>query len=408
MPRVSSKTPHPLRITYAQAVHDDEEKKRVMKVLDEHRTIMGQETREFEAATAKNFGKKFGVMVNSGSSANLLSTELLNLPEGSEVITPVLTFSTTVAPLVQKGLIPVFVDVEPGKYFINVSKIESAITSKTRVLMIPLLFGNVPDMAALKKIAQKHKLILIEDSCDTYGATYRGKPTGMYSDISTTSFYGSHIITAGGGGGMVMINDPKWKDRLVVLRGWGRSSSLFGDTEDIEKRFKQKIGNIQYDAKFIFSERGYNLLPMEIGSAFGNAQLKKLPKFKKIREYNFIRLSKFFKKYEHFFILPIQDKNVSTQWLAYPLTIREGAPFTRLEITKFLEQNNVQTRPLFTGNILRQPGFEKIKHKADKSGYPVADEIMRTGFVIGCHHGMEEKHLARLEELFTQFLKKYN
>lgn len=399
--------PQGIRIPYALAVHGDEETKRVLAVLNEHRTIMGQETQEFEEGVAKHFGKKFGIMVNSGSSANMIAIELLNLPEGSEIITPLLTFSTTVAPIVRNKLIPVFADVEPGKYTIDIDQVEKLITKKTRALMIPLLLGNVPDLERLGKLAKKHNLYLIEDSCDTLGATFKGKPSGSYSDISTTSFYGSHIITAGGGGGMILVNKKDWRDRAVMLRGWGRSSSLFSESESIDKRFKVKLGGVSYDAKFIFDEIGYNFLPVEMGSAFGNAQLKKLSKFKKIRERNFKHLTKFFKKYEEFFILPEQDHRVETQWLGYPLTLKPAAPFKRLSLIKFLETNNIQTRPVFTGNILKQPGFKNIQRKTLKGNYPATEEIMEGGIVIACHHGLKPQHLARIEEVFTSFLSKY-
>jgi CDP-4-dehydro-6-deoxyglucose reductase, E1 len=397
-----------LRIPYALSVYDDEEEKAVLKVMKEHRTNLGEETYKFEKNTAKNFGKKFGIMVNSGSSANFLAVKVLNLPVDSEVITPILTFSTTVAPLVQCGLIPVFVDVIPGKYIVDITQIEKAISKKTKALMIPLLQGNVPDMEKLKKLAKKYNLYLIEDSCDTYGATYNGNPTGNYSDISTTSFFGSHIITAGGNGGMVMVNNPEWRDRLKVLRGWGRSSSLFSESEDIKKRFSNNLMGMPYDAKFIFDEIGYNFLPNEMGSAFGNVQLKKLSIFRKIREANFKRLQKFFSKYEKYFIVPTQDEKVKTQWLSFPITIKANSPFTRIEIVTFLEKNNVQTRPIFTGNILNQPGFRKIKYRKTLNQYPVADEIMERGFVIGCHHGLRKNQLDILEELFTSFLSQYN
>ena len=396
-----------LRVPYALSVYDDEEIQAVAAVLKEHRSNMGIETKTFEKNVAKAFGKKFGVMVNSGSSANFLAIELLNLPPGSEVITPLLTFSTTVAPLIQHGLIPVFVDVLPGKYIINVDQIESLITPKTKALMIPLLLGNVPDMERLKKISQKYNLIFIEDSCDTLGAKFNGKPTGSYSDISTTSFFGSHIITAGGNGGMLMVNRSDWKDRAKVLRGWGRSSALFAESENIEERFKTKLGTIPYDAKYFFEELGYNFLPNEMGSAFGNIQLKKLPKFRKIREKNFSELKKFFKKYEEFFILPKQDKNVRTQWLAFPLTIKANAPFSRLELIKHLEAENIQTRPIFTGNVLKHPGFKHILHRIISNGCPVTDEITEKGFVIGCHHGLEEKQVDKVKEVFSSYLKTF-
>lgn len=396
-----------LRVPYALAVHGEEEESKVLAVLREHRTNTGRETLEFESSIAELFGKKFGVMINSGSSANLLAFELLSLPEGSEVITPLLTFSTTVAPIIQKKLVPVFVDVEQGKYFANLDQIEKAISKKTKALMIPLLLGNVPDMKRLTAIAKKHKLILIEDSCDTLGGTFDGKPTGSYTDITTTSFFGSHIITAGGNGGMIMVNNATSRDKLRVLRGWGRSSALFGETEDINLRFLAKIGNIPYDAKFVFDAVGYNLLPVEMASAFGNAQIIKLPQFRKIRERNFAHLHKFFKTYENFFILPVQDGRVKTQWITFPLTIRKTAPFKRIELVKYLEQNNIQTRPIFTGNILKQPGFKKIPRRTIDGRYPFTEEVMERGFVIGCHHGLEKKHLDKIENVFENYLKKY-
>lgn len=400
-------TNNTMRVTYAQAVHGIEEEQRVLKVLREHRTLIGKETTEFEKRVAKKFGKKYGVMVNSGSSANMIAAELANLPTGSEVITPLLTFSTTIAPLVQKGLVPVFTDVEIGKYTINVSQVEKLITKETKALMIPLLLGNVPDMDKLAQIAKKYNLFFIEDSCDTLGAMIDGKPTGSFSDITTTSFYGSHIITAGGGGGMVMVNQADWQDKAKVLRSWGRSSSRMSESESFKKRFGQKLDGIPYDAKFIFDEIGYNFLPLELSSAFGNAQLDKLHIFKKNRAHNFKHLRNFFKKYEDFFILPKQDPNITTQWLAFPLVIKSSAPFPRLKLVEFLEKNNIQTRPIFTGNILRQPGFRSIVHRMLKKGYPVTEEIMQQGFIIGCHHGLTFQHLQKIEEVFTIFLKKH-
>lgn len=400
-------SPRGLRVPYALAVHGKDEEKRVLKVLKEHRTNLGKETHEFEERVPKYFGKRHGVMVNSGSSANLLAIELLNLPPGSEIITPILTFSTTVAPLVQKGLIPVFAEIIEGKYVIDADEVEKLITKKTRALMIPLLFGNVPDMEKLSKIAKKYNLYFIEDSCDTFGASYNGKPTGTYSDITTTSFFGSHIITTGGNGGMVMMNKNELYDKARVLRGWGRSSSLFSESESVEKRFGIKLNGIQYDAKFIFDAIGYNLLPNEMCAAFGNVQLDKLPEFKKTREKNFALLHNFFKKYENFFVLPVQNEKVKTQWMNFPLTIKKGSPFKRLELVKYLESNNIQTRPIFTGNILKQPGFKNIKHKSVKNGYPITDAIMERGLLVGCHHGMEEKHLEKLRKTFTSFLTSY-
>ncbi|MEK9166378.1 MAG: aminotransferase class I/II-fold pyridoxal phosphate-dependent enzyme [Patescibacteria group bacterium] len=397
-----------IRVPYGMSVHGEEEIEAVVKVLCGN-TALGERTREFEVKIARLFGKKHGVMVNSGSSANLLAFELLDLPKGAEVITPILTFATTVSPIVVKGLMPVFVDVEEGTFIVNTEQVRRAITKRTRALMIPSLIGNVPNLKELAAIAKKHKLFLIEDSCDTLGASFAERPTGTYSHISTTSFYGSHIINGAGGGGMIAVNNPEWARRLVILRGWGRTSSLFGETkesEDIKKRFNIKLAGIPYDAKFIFSEMGYNFLPLEISSAFALAQLKKFPAFARKRDANFARLFAFFQKYEKFFILPKTTPGAKTNWLAFALTIREGALFSRMEICKFLEERNIQTRPVFTGNILRQPAFRDIPAKTPFKNYPVTDHVMSHAFLIGCHQGLEDKHLEHIENSFDEFLSK--
>ena len=379
-----------MRVPYALSVHGKEEINAVVGVLKDN-TALGNRTKLFEKKIAKIFGKNYGVMVNSGSSANLLAFELLQLPKGSEVITPLLTFSTAVAPIIQKGLVPVFVDVDLNTYLINIEQLEKAITKKTRALMIPSLLGNIPNMKRLAAIAKKHKLFFIEDSCDTLGGKFAGRPTGRYSDITTTSFYGSHIINGAGGGGMVCVNNPAWADRLVVLRGWGRQSSLFGEKQNSEilaNRFRSKIGGVPYDNKFIFSEIGYNFLPLEISSAFALEQLKRLPKFAKIRKDSFNRLYRFFQKYEKYFILPKTTENADTVWLSFPIIIKFSAPFSRFDLVTFLENSNIQTRPIFTGNILKQPGFKKIPRRLAQKEYPNTERIMKTGMVLGCHQGV--------------------
>ena len=418
-----------IRVPYGLSVHGKEEAKAVFDVVNEHRTAMGRETKAFENKIAELFGKKYGVMVNSGSSANLLALEILNLPPGSEIITPALTFNTTLSPIIQKGFVPVFVDVEHGTYLIDINKTEAAITKKTRALMIPSLIGNIPNMARLQKIAKKHSLYFIEDSCDTLGGTFNGKPTGFYSDISTTSFYGSHVINGAGGGGMISINNPVWRDQLMVLRGWGRTSSLFADSENMEERFVTKLNDVHYDGKFIFTEFGYNFLPMEISAAFGLVQLKKFPKFSALRNNNFQKLFHFFAGYPEFFELPVTNSQVKTNWLAFPLSIKKHSPFSRFELVTHLEKNNIQTRPIFTGNILSQPIFNSAKFKNmdyksissliygkqvrsavkrnKQNAYPVADQVMTHSFVVGCHQGLNLKHLNYLKRTFQNFLESY-
>ena len=393
------------RVPYGLAVHDSEEEEAVLEVIKNHKTIMGNNVKEFERKISDLFGKELGVMVNSGSSANLLAMELLDCPKNSEVITPILTFATTLSPILKKELTPVFVDVEPETYIVNIDQVEQAITSNTKALMIPSLLGNIPDLRRLRKLADENNLIFIEDSADTLGATFDNIPTGKFSDISTTSFYGSHIITAAGEGGMICCNNQKWEKKCRILRGWGRTSAL-NESEKIEDRFDIKLNDIPYDSKFIFEEMGYNFLPTEISAAFGLVQLKKLKKFTAIRQANFNNLYEFFSKIQ-FFRLPKQLSEVKTSWLAFPLTISENAPFSRLEIVKFLEMNGIQTRPIFTGNVLKQPAFSKINYKNLGGDYEIANYIMENSFLVGCNHGLTEEHIDKMKNTFTTFLSKY-
>ena len=393
------------RVPYGLAVHDHEEENAVLEVIRNHKTIMGEKVQQFENEIAVLFGKKFGVMVNSGSSANLLTYEILKIPENSEVITPILTFATTLSPIIKNRLLPVFVDVEPETYIVNIDQIEEAITKKTKALMIPSLLGNVPDLARLRKLADDNNLIFIEDSADTLGATFDGKPTGIFSDFSTTSFYGSHIITAAGEGGMVCCNNKKWEEKCRIIRGWGRTSALT-ESEKLEDRFSIELDKIPYDSKFIFEEIGYNFLPTEISAAFGLVQLKKLKKFSEIRQENFDNLYSFFSN-SKFFKVPKQLPQVKTSWLAFPLTITFNAPFSRMELVKYLETNNIQTRPIFTGNVLRQPAFKKINYKNIGKEFSVANNIMENSFLIGCNHGLNEKHMEKIKQSFTSFLDRF-
>lgn len=398
-----------MRVPYGYSVHGKEEIAAVVKVLKGN-TALGDRTKEFEAKIAKMFGKKYGIMVNSGSSANLLAFELLNLTRGSEVITPLLTFATTVAPIVQKGLVPVFVDVDLDSYLINIDKLEKAITKKTRCLMIPSLLGNIPNLERLSKIAKQHKLYLIEDSCDTLGGTFKNRPTGIYSDISTTSFYGSHIINGAGGGGMICVNNLAWAERLTVLRGWGRRSSLFGekgDSEQLKNRFRTRLGGVPYDEKFTFSEIGYNMLPLELSAAFALEQLKKYSKFIALRKRHFARLYKFFSRHLDYFILPRQTANTKTAWLAFPAIIKKTAPFDRFAFIKYMEDHNVQTRPVFTGDITLQPAFQKIVRRMAQTAYPNTRYIMQNAFVLGAHQGLSDIQINYLILQIENFLSLY-
>ena len=392
-----------MRVNYGQTVHGEEEIAAVVDVLRTS-TQMGARVRKMESRVAALFDKKYGVMVNSGSSANYLAVELLNLPEGSEVITPALTFATTVAPIARQKLVPAFVDAAEGTYNIDVDQIEAMITPATRAMMIPSLIGNLPDWDRIRAIADKHGLLVVEDSADTLGATLRGTSTGTRSHISTTSFYGSHVINAAGNGGMICINDDELGRRALLLRSWGRTSSLFVQSESIETRFNVELDGIPYDAKFLFEELGYNLEPSEIGAAFGLVQLDKLDRNIAAREHNFKRQLDFFSRYEEWFILPRQMPESRTGWLAFPLTIRPDAPFTRTQMQIWFEERDVQTRPVFTGNILRQPAMKSVPSRTAEGGYPVADAVMRGGILLACHHGLDDAQIDFMHQTFEDFV----
>jgi len=388
-----------IRVPYGMAVHNDEEIKAVTKTLQSS-TQMGKNVDLFEKKISKLFDKKYGLMVNSGSSALFLAFKSINLPKGSEVITPVLTFATTVGSIVQNNLIPVFVDVKNSTFCIDENDIEKMISQKTKAICVPNLIGNIPNWLIIKKIARKYNLLIIEDSADSLGSKIRNKSTGYYSDITITSFYGSHIINCAGNGGMVCFNNIKYYKKAKLLRSWGRNSSLYKDSEKIENRFNVKINNIYYDAKFIFSEIGYNFEPSEIGASYGLVQLKKLKKNIYLRKKYFKNHQVYFKKFSKYFILPTQEKYVSTGWLAYPLILKNNSKLTRKQIQIYLEKKNIQTRVIFTGNILRQPGFKEIKCRKTNNGYPNADNITKNGFLIAVHHGLTKKMTKHLYKSF--------
>ncbi|MFD1795026.1 NarL family transcriptional regulator [Paracoccus aurantiacus] len=396
-----------MRVNYGQTVHGEEEIDAVVKVLRSS-TQMGKHVREMQEGVTALFEKRHGIMVNSGSSANFIAVALLDLPTGSEVITPALTFATTVAPIVQHGLIPAFIDAEEGTYNADATQIEEMIGPNTKAIMIPSLIGNLPDWVRIRKIADKHGLKVIEDSADTLGATIGGVSTGVNSDISTTSFYGSHVINGAGNGGMLCVNDDDLGRRALLLRSWGRTSSLFQEgSEAIENRFNVSLDGISYDAKFLFEELGYNLEPSEVSAAFGLVQLGKLDRNITAREENFAQHLNFFRQFEEWFILPRQLPDSRTGWLAFPLTIRESAPFTRREMQIWLETRDIQTRPVFTGNILRQPAMKNIESRTRADGYPVADEVMRGGILLACHHGLDQPQIDHMHDSFTAFANQY-
>lgn len=393
-----------IHVPYGRTVHGQEEIDAVVEVLKTS-TQMGKNVRALEQQVADLYAKKFGIGLNSGSSALYLAADLLDYEEGAEIITPALTFSTTVAPQVKRKWIPTFVDVEEGTYNIDANKVEAMISPRTKAMIIPNLIGNLPDWKVLREIADRHNLFLLEDSADTLGAEIDGASSGRYTDMSTTSFYGSHIVNCAGNGGMLCVNSEAYYDRARLLRSWGRSSSLFVESEAIENRFNVEVDGIPYDAKFVFEEPGYNIEPSELGAAFGLVQISKLADNIDKRTQHYNDLMQFFKQYEEHFVLPRQLPNSRTGWLAFPVTVREDAPFLRRDLQIFLEKRNIQTRTVFTGNILRQPGFKNVPHRAADGGYPIADKVMRGGMLVACHHGLDDAQKAHVMESISAFMK---
>jgi len=391
------------KIYYSLAVYGDEEKKAVAEALDKGWLGMGNYSAEFSKRVAGLFGKKAGVFVNSGSSGTLLALKILDLKPGSEVITTACTFATTLAAILNNDLIPVLADSELGTYNLDLRNLSKMLSKKTRAIILPHTLGNLNEMKALRSFCDKNNLYLIEDSCDTIGGKIYGKPTGSFADISVCSFYASHHITAAGGGGILCMDDDKLLAKALAYRDWGR----FGDdNEDIEERFNLNVDGIPYDRKFVYSKIGYNLKPTEIQAAFGLAQLNKLVHFNKIRKNNFNRLRSFLRRYEEFLILPEELPKAEVYWLAFPITIKDGAPFSRLDILRHLESRKIQTRLLFAGNVLRQPAFKNIQKRV-VGKLTVADKIMRDTFVVGSHHGLTDEMVDYMGSSFAEFLDKY-
>ena len=395
-----------MRISYGKNVYGTEEINSVVKTLKKS-TQMGINVNDFEKKIADIFAKKYGLMVNSGSSALILALKVLNLPQKSEVITPCLNFGTALSSIVLTGLKPILVDCEKDTLQIDISQIKKKITKNTKALLIPNLIGNIPDWKSIRKIADEYKLKVIEDSADTLGAKINKKSTGHYSDISITSFYGSHVISCAGNGGMFLTNNKKYYNKAKVIRSWGRMSTLIKDSENINKRLSIKLKGYDYDKKFVFSEVGYNFEPSEIGASFGLEQLKKFKIFEKLRNKNFYSHYNFFRKFDKFFMSIKIDKNVKTNFLAFPIILKKNNLFNRKKLQIYLENNNIQTRPIFSGNILRHPAFSHLINSRIKvSTFKESDYIMKNGLLIGCHHGLSKKHINYIHKKISKFLKR--
>ena len=395
-----------MRITYGKNVYGKAEIDSVVAQLKKS-TQMGKSVSDFEKEIAKKFAKKYGLMVNSGSSALTLAMNVLNFSKGDEIIAPCLNFGTAISSIILCGAVPILVDVEIDTLQIDPDKIEEKITKKTKAIMVPNLIGNIPDFKKIRKIANRYKLIVIEDSADTLGAKIDNKTTGHFSDVSITSFYGSHVISCAGNGGMLLTDNKKVYEKAKILRSWGRMSSLIKDSENIKKRLDIKLKGFEFDKKFVFSEVGYNFEPSEIGAAFGLVQLKKFDSFSKIRVKNFNAHKSFFENYKDLFITPRVLAKVKTNFLAYPVIIKQNSYFNRKDLQIYLENNNIQTRPIFSGNILRHPAFTKLISSRNKLNlYKNSDYIMSNGILIGCHQGLSVKQMKYLHQKLEFFLRK--
>mgnify|MGYP003951181633 CR=1 FL=1 len=394
------------KISYGKNVYDNKEINAVIKTLKKT-TQMGESVSSFEKKVSKIFSKKYGLMVNSGSSALILALKVMSFKKESEIIAPSLNFGTAVSSIMLNNLNPILVDCKIDTLQIDPNKIEKKISKKTKAILVPNLIGNIPDWKKIRKIANKYKLMIIEDSADTLGGMVDGKSTGIYSDISITSFYGSHIISCAGNGGMFLTNNKDFFQKAKVLRSWGRMSTLIKDSENINRRLNIKLKGFDYDKKFIFSEVGYNFEPSEIGASFGLVQLKKFKHFSNVRNRNFKLHYDFFKKLKNYFIVPKIEKNVKTNFLAYPIILKNNVNFSRKKLQIYLEKNNIQTRPIFSGNILRHPAFRNLISSKNKlNSFKNSDYIMKNGLLIGCHQDLSMKNISYIHSTILNFTNK--
>jgi len=398
------------RIEYAGSVHDEREIEAVVNVLRGGPTALriGKNVRDMERRVAALFGKKRGIMCNSGSSALYLAIDVLGLAPGDEIITSSVTFSTDIAPMIRARLVPVFVDVTPDTFQIDVHKIEEMISPRTKAILVPNLIGNAPDWDHIRDIADRHGLRVIEDSCDALGLTLRGTPTGTRADISLTSFALSHIITAAGTGGMVCFDDDAMTDRALLLRRWGRRSEvkLFGSQKNAGSRFFSEIeGDLEYDDLFIFDEVGWNFEPSELSAAFGLVQLDKLSDNLARRQRNFEVTSSHFAQWPQFFTLPRLTEGVETGWHMFPIIINKDSGIRRAEYQQFMESHGIDTRMVWTGNAARQPAFRKSNFRQPEAGLPNADNVMEWGLILPNNHSLSDDDCNYIGECTLAFLQ---
>lgn len=379
----------------------------------------GRYSKKFEKNFAEYLGVKHSLLVNSGSSANFLALASLTSPlmgdrricKGDEVITVAAGFPTTVAPIIQHGLVPVFVDIELPTYNIDCNYLNDALSDKTKAVMVAHTLGNPFDLSFVKDFCDKNNLWLVEDNCDALGSLYEGKLTGTYGDVATSSFYPPHHMTMGEGGAVYTSNDAIYQ-ALVSLRDWGRDCyCVSGIDNTCGKRFSMQQGLLPrgYDHKYVYSHFGYNLKVTDMQAAIGCVQLERLVGFTKDRQSNFNILKNVFSKFDKYFILPEATKNSEPSWFGFPVTVKDNSPFTRDDAVKFFEDSKIQTRMLFAGNITRQPCFDEMRESG--VGYrtvgdlKVTDKVMTSTFWLGVYPGITSEMIDYMTGKVKEFME---
>lgn len=402
------------RVPFAGRIYDEEEMVNLVDSSLDFWLTAGKYSEEFESDFAEYMEQKYCLLVNSGSSANLVAFATLTSPKlgdkalkpGDEVITVAAGFPTTVNPIIQYGITPVFVDIELETYNIKVSELEKALSDKTKAVMIAHTLGNPFDLGAVTEFCKKHDLFLVEDCCDAVGSTYNGKMVGTFGDVATVSFYPAHHMTMGEGGAVLTSNAIHQKNAMS-FRDWGRDCYCGGGSDNTcGRRFSMQFGTLPYgyDHKYVYSHIGYNLKVSDMQASIGVAQLKKLPDFVEARKVNFKKLYDGLKKYEDYLILPRATENSDPSWFGFMLCTKENEKFTRLELAKYLEDNKILTRQLFAGNLLRQPAYENIKHRV-VGELTNTDYVMNNGIFIGVYPGLTNEKINYMIEQFENFFK---
>ena len=401
-------------VRYAGRVFDENELINLVDASLDFWLTAGRYAEEFESRFAEYFDVSDAILVNSGSSANLIALSALTskklgekrLKPGDEIITVAAGFPVTIAPIIQNGLIPVFVDVNIGTYNAIPEQIDEAISSNTRAIFMAHTLGNPFDLDKVRGIVDKHNLWLVEDNCDAVGSTYRGKLTGTFGHVATVSFYPAHHMTLGEGGS-VLTNDDELARIARSFRDWGRDCYCGpGENNTCGKRFTQKFGSLPYgyDHKYVYSEVGYNLKVTDMQAAIGVAQLDKLDEFIYTRKENFRKLYEGLKPFEDRILLPKATLNSDPSWFSFILTVRENAGFSRNELTSFLEQNGIETRNLFSGNLTRQPAFQD-KPMRKINNLVNTDYIMKNTFFVGLYSGINDTQIEYMLDTFTKYFQ---